>query len=188
MRFFGFADCCGLRKWTNFQHCFRLYLIFVAIFRFSKNMRFADIHFLIVSWGLLVFTPLSRLALCAGEMQRTINEARANEQCTIDIFPYVQSISFNIRLFAWFMTLFLTFVHSKQTKSDVILLLRLTSLVFENCERETLQDVDKILILFYSKKLANSSEYIHKRNACSISTIWEIHNAKSKNLQKKMRK
>ena len=143
MRFFGFADCCGFRKWTYFLNGFRLYLIFVAVSRFSKNTRFADIRFLIVSCGLLVFPPLSPLALCASEMQRTIYEARANEQCTTDIFLYVQSISFNIRLFAGFMTSFLPFVHSKQTKSDVILLLHLTSRVFKNCERETLQDVNK---------------------------------------------
>ena len=86
-------------------------------------------------------------------MQRTIYEARANEQCTTDIFLYVQSISFNIRLFAGFMTSFLPFVHSKQTKSDLILLLCLASPVFENCERETLQDVDKNIDSFLFEEI-----------------------------------
>ena len=39
--------------------------------------RFADIRFLIAARGLLVFPSLSRLALCASEMQQTINETRA---------------------------------------------------------------------------------------------------------------
>ena len=48
-------------------------------------------------------------------------------------------------------------------------LLHLTSRVFEICERERqiLQDVDKTIYLFYSKKLANTSEYIHKEK-CQV--------------------
>ena len=49
------------------------------------------------------------------------------------------------------------------------LLLYFTSRVFESCERERqiLQDVDKTIYLFYSKKLANTSEYIHKEK-CQV--------------------
>ena len=51
------------------------------------------------------------------------------------------------------MILFLPFAHSKQTKSDVILLLHLTSRVFENCERETLQDVDENINSFLFEEI-----------------------------------
>ena len=88
-------------------------------------------------------------------MQQTINEARANKQCTINIFLYVRLISFIIRLFGGFIRWpsLLPFTHSKETKSAKdcksfnsmvpYFLLHLTSRVFESCERETLKDVDK---------------------------------------------
>ena len=100
MPFFGFADSCDLRKWTYF----RLYHIFVTVSRFSKNTLvvdtfreeiFAGRKFL----GLLV---LSRLALCASEIQQTINEERANKQgnYTIAIF-YTFDRYFQIFVIWW---------------------------------------------------------------------------------------
>ena len=73
-----------------FQHGFRIYPIFITVSRFLKNTRFSEIPFLIVARGLLVFLSLSRLALCASEMQQTINDSRARYLSTrsIDIFHY----------------------------------------------------------------------------------------------------
>ena len=44
--------------------------------------------------------------------------------------------------------------------------MHLTSCLFDSYERKTLQDVDKNST-FYSKKFANSSEYIHKEK-CQV--------------------
>jgi hypothetical protein len=54
------------------------------------SSRFADIRFLIAARGLPVFPSLSRLALCASEMQQTINDSRARYLSTrsIDISFY----------------------------------------------------------------------------------------------------
>ena len=75
--------------------------------------RFADIRFLVAARGWLVFPSLSRLALCASEMQQTINDSRARYLSTrsIDIcqYPVIRLITIAI--------VFLPFVHSKSTKS-----------------------------------------------------------------------
>ena len=63
---------------------------------------------------------------------------------SIDIFQYP--------VIRWIHDIVFT-VRSFETKSDMILLLCLASPVFENCERETLQDVDKNINSFLFEQI-----------------------------------
>ena len=103
MRFFGFADCCGLRKWTYFQHGLRFYLIFVAVFRFSNNTRFADIPFFIAASWFAGIPPYHGFRFAPVRCSERLMKLAQMNKCSIDIFLYVQSISFNIRLFGGFI-------------------------------------------------------------------------------------
>ena len=110
---------------------FRFFTNIGAVFRFCRLLRFAEIDVFLTRFSVLPyissgFSVFENYAVGGYSLPYygsrfagiTINEARANEQYTIDIFLYVRSISFNIRLFGGFLRWeklpsLLPFVHSK---------------------------------------------------------------------------
>ena len=134
----------GLRFLKFLAAVFRFFTNIGAVFRFCRLLRFAEMDLFLIRFSALSyicsgFSVFEKCAVsgyllhycgswftvipllikaCANGMQQTINEARANEQCTVDIFLYLWSISFKIRLLGRFigweqLPIFLPFVHSK---------------------------------------------------------------------------
>ena len=100
MRFFGFSRILTAVFWFHrllqfaelnvFLTRFSAFSYIYSCFSDFEKTRFADIPILITARGLLVLLSLLGLALCANEMQRTINEVGARYLSTrsTDIFQY----------------------------------------------------------------------------------------------------
>ena len=99
---------------------FRFFTNFGAVFRFYRLLRFAEMDVFLTRFSALSYicsgfsvfekyavcgyslpycvlrfavSPLSRFALCANKMQRTINEARANEHNVRSFYTFNQHLS-----------------------------------------------------------------------------------------------